>query len=466
MVTVLESEHFAPVDDAETLQAVVLGAAIKGNADVRPHLASLLSAFEEPYRTVATITSEKLLAGEFVDQHTLGAALRGKDLRRRTANGQMERLSATEVLQLIFATDEQPGQALAYVEVLRAQQEAKRQAEFRDDAAALVAKHRGSPGALVHEIEELAADARRRAGDGASEHPHELLELIPYVRRLSQSQSGSEFLGLDSGFQHVNNLCNGLAVGLCVLAAPPAKGKSTRVWQIACQAANANKVPVIFLSMEQSKDELRAKVLSRLSKLHYRHILRGRLHAGDADQMGRLLAAAREYAGYAQHITVVEGDETTTIDVLREIAKQRMAQARSERCLICVDYLQILPAREQDAKRITSAKDRVDLHVSSLRRLARQLDSPVVAISAENRAGYGSTQLDVFKESGGIEYSADIAMILKRATDQEQNANYRKLDLNVVKNRNGERGVVRFKFYPERAEFIEEGKTSLPEDQD
>ena len=115
--------------------------------------------------------------------------------------------------------------------------------------------------------------------------------------------------------------------------------------------------------------------------------------------------------------------------------------------------MQVLPVRQQDGFRASNTKDRVDLHVSALRRLARKLNSPVLAISSENRAGYGQKKLDVFKESGGIEYSADIAMVLTRDKKNAPGADsdYRPMDLNIVKNRNGECGVVKFKFYPKCA---------------
>jgi len=130
-----------------------------------------------------------------------------------------------------------------------------------------------------------------------------------------------------------------------------------------------------------------------------------------------------------------------------------------------VDYLQIIPVAEKEAGRVTSPKDRVDLHVSALRRMARNLDSPVLAVSAANRAGYQSKQLDVFKESGGIEYSADIAMVLTPSREASSGAKgeFHTLDLNIIKNRNGERGVVKYKSYPKRAEFVETGKEELAE---
>jgi replicative DNA helicase len=175
------------------------------------------------------------------------------------------------------------------------------------------------------------------------------------------------------------------------------------------------------------------------------------------------LEAANGYFAIGRNLTILEGDDTTTIGTIADIAHAKMARAGARRCLIAVDYLQILRPSPEDAGRFTSAKDRVDLHVSALRRLARRLDSPIIAISAENRAGYGSTELDVFKESGGIEYSSDIAAILTRdpQTTVSTGEMFRAMELTIRKNRNGQEGVVKFKFYPERAEFIENGRGEL-----
>jgi replicative DNA helicase len=174
------------------------------------------------------------------------------------------------------------------------------------------------------------------------------------------------------------------------------------------------------------------------------------------------------YAETANHLTVVEGDDTTTIDVIREVATGKVARAGASRCLVAVDYLQVLPLAAGDAGRVTSPKDRVDLHVSALRRLGRDLNASVLCISSENRAGYRSKAMDVFKESGGIEYSSDIAAVLTRDKAASATATatatggYRVEDLNIVKNRNGECGVVKFKFYASRAEFVETERAELP----
>ena len=453
-------------DDFEAVQAVLLSAAINGDVDVRSQLRKLQTGFEEPYRTVASVVQRKHQADEFIDARTLSHHLRSHRLTRRNAQGKVEQLTPTQVINLLFASEVQPGQVAAYLEVAGDRLAEKRRTDLKERVADLAKSFGDNPAKLLAEIQQMAEQVQRESLGAADTCPGEMLELIPYAERLLQQQTGSEFLGLDSGFGHVNSICNGLDTGLTIIAAPPGRGKTTWVWQVACQVAEICKVPVIFVSMEQSKRELRAKVLSRFSRIAYHHILRGRLRSDNPEDRGRLLGALERYFPLSRHVNIIEGDENTTIDTIMDVAQARMLATASSRCLIAVDYLQILPLRLEDSGRVKSTKDRIDLQVSALRRVARQLDSPVIAISSENRAGYDSKNLGVFKESGAIEYSADIAMVLSRSSSQETpaNAEYRLLDLNVIKNRNGETGVVRFKFYPMRAEFIETGRDQLPEE--
>lgn len=463
--------NFTPSDDHEAVQAVVLAGAIKGNAFIRGQLSSLQPAFEEPYRTVASIVSKKL-PGDFIDKLVLGQALGSRRLTRRAVNGAIEELTPEQVVNLIFATQPQPGQADVYMDILRARAREKQAADLIERTVNLAASHGDDLFRLKAEIDMLVTEAHQEGALGNG-YPCELLELIPHVQRMNEEQRGTQFLGLDSGFQHLNYICNGLYTGLVVLAAPPGKGKTTLLWQIACQVAEANQVPVIFISMEQSKKELRAKAFARLSKLPYRHILRGRLRADDPHDWDRLLDSVNAYGKYSRHLTVVEGDDRMTVDTIRHVASLKKAEAGASRCLILVDYLQILPVAGGESQFLTGPRDRIDLHISQLRRLARDLDSPVMVISSENRAAYrGKKGLDVFKESGGIEYSADIAMVLTRSENSVAPLGgsapeefFRALDLNIIKNRNGETGVVKLKFYPALAKFIETGMEALPEEE-
>jgi replicative DNA helicase len=450
-----------PAVDGEAVQALVLTAALGGDPAALTRLPALHTALDEPYRTAAEELVRLQREHGYVDRNLLGAALRRRKLFRQAANSRTE-LTPEQALALLGDPPHTPGQVTAYLGLLNEDLDRRRRAELDAEIQGTLSRLAKGSGSPVSELEDLVLTAKRAQRVATAEPFSELLELLPYARDLEERQRGCAFQGLDTGFDHVNNLCNGLDTGLWVLAARPGAGKTTLVWQICCQAAEREKVPVIFVSLEQGKRDLRAKVLARLGGLEYRHLLRGRLRSADTDMWPKVLNALDQYAALAGHLVIVEGDDNTTVEAIGEIAARKMERARADRCLVAVDYLQIVPLAERDVGRVTSPKDKVDLHVSAFRRLARQLNASVVCISSENRAGYKSKSLDVFKESGGIEYSADVAGVLtwlSKGSAAPATADYRAVDLNIVKNRNGECGVVHFKFYPRHSRFAETGRS-------
>ncbi len=59
-----------------------------------------------------------------------------------------------------------------------------------------------------------------------------------------------------------------------------------------------------------------------------------------------------------------------------------------------------------------------------------------------------------------IEYSADLAADLTRDKTSSE-SEPRLLDLNIIQNRHGECGVIKFKFYARTARFVETAKGEL-----
>ena len=73
--------------------------------------------------------------------------------------------------------------------------------------------------------------------------------------------------------------------------------------------------------------------------------------------------------------------------------------------IVIVDYLQILPTMD---KRQT-LKDAVDGNVRAFKKLQMENDLVVLLISSLNRSNYLTpVDYESFKESGGIEYTADV----------------------------------------------------------
>ena len=254
------------------------------------------------------------------------------------------------------------------------------------------------------------------------------------------------------------------------MGASPSLGKTTLAKQIADNVVERHEdAACLFVSLEQSKGELRVKTLSRLSGVENRDMQRGRLNTKEA-AWSKVVEAKEAFALFAGRLQVLEGDRTTTPDRIRLAALQLRQKTQAARLLIVVDYLQIVPTDQE----FGDPRQKVDFVVSELRRIGRDLDCPVLAIASINRASYSQDKglLNAFKESGAIEYGADVAAIMSEDKDKTKDKEnylgvmqeYRRVFLDVIKNRNGERSRVELDFFPAVSRFREVGSGSLPEE--
>ena len=320
---------------------------------------------------------------------------------------------------------------------------------------------------LLKDVFSLAKDKKL-----VREYPVEADGIADFLSDLDARRTDC-LLGLDCGFHHLNEVLNGLTTGVFILAGMPGSGKTTLAKQIADHVAAAEKVPVLFWSFEQSKEELRIKSLARLtaadgSGVNSRDIWKGR--ASDADTWAKVEKAAEAYRrGPGRWLTIIEGGREDTLDRVRSVAVMAKHKAGKDKVLLVLDYLQIIPAAP-DAPEDTRA--RIDANLTELRRLARDLKSPVLLISALSRAGYGKPSIpptmDKLKESGGIEYTADGIICLWRDKEEsdrlERNFNRLtvRVEAHVLKNRNGEVGSkVKLDFTPAWSMFTEGDREDL-----
>jgi replicative DNA helicase len=145
--------------------------------------------------------------------------------------------------------------------------------------------------------------------------------------------------------------------------------------------------------------------------------------------------AASELQAPLARLTTIEGNIALQIgDVRAKISKELCErEARSGSCLVVFDYLQ----RAAMAQGYTEARYNVSSLAGQLRDLANHFESPVLALSSQNRAsGYTSTNLASLKESGDLEYTADTVMFLKEG-EHHAVAPGRAVDLTVGKQRFG-----------------------------
>lgn len=300
--------------------------------------------------------------------------------------------------------------------------------------------------ALCRSVEEFHADR------GAS--------LIGAARAISGDEMsrpvGTGIAGLDRILE------GGLYPGLYVLGAVSSIGKTSLALQIGDSIAQGGR-DVLYFTLEMSGAELVAKSLSRITAqmdrtagktggLTVREIGSG----GGGTVLERAVRAYEEGAGkrvfFAQEPVRFEGIEKTA----RAHRKRRGVSP-----VIVVDYLQIM----QPADNRGTDKQNTDKAVVALKRLSRELGTPVLAISSFNRENYRNpVSMEAFKESGAVEYSSDVLLGLQAAGIGEARFDMnaaklrhpRDVELVLLKNRSGApHGVVKLRYYAKYSLFTE-----------
>lgn len=287
-----------------------------------------------------------------------------------------------------------------------------------------------------------------------------------------------------TGFNNLDTLLmGGVYPGLYVVGAISSLGKTTFVLQLAETFAKQGK-QVLFVSLEMSRLEIVSKMISRhtflnadkwnLAKATYK-VLNGRFEKDFTEEEKDLITRSEEELSEINTLYIQEGvGDIGTSEIRKKAIGIR--ETKGEAPIIIIDYLQILsPYNER-----LSDKQNVDRNIVELKRLSRDLNTPVIAISSFNRDSYTDPiNLTAFKESGSIEYSSDVLIGLQydgmdykegekdgdrikriRELIKDQDSKYgtpdpRRVELKVLKNRNGKKGTALFDFYPTFNHFAE-----------
>jgi replicative DNA helicase len=272
---------------------------------------------------------------------------------------------------------------------------------------------------------------------------------------------------IDTGFTNLNTILDGgLYEGLYVIGAISSLGKTTFSLQMGDQIARTGKDVLIF-SLEMARAELMAKSISRLTyELIIKHggstrdakttrgILNGKRWKNYSPAEKKLInEAIDEYKSYAGHIQIFEGMGNITAAQIRENV-QRHISITGNHPVVIIDYLQILAPYDVRA----TDKQNTDMAVLELKRISRDYQLPVMAISSFNRENYkNAVGMQAFKESGAIEYSSDVLIGLQLKgvgsgnfdVDQAKRKNPRDVELVILKNRNGRTNEkVHYEYYP------------------
>lgn len=272
---------------------------------------------------------------------------------------------------------------------------------------------------------------------------------------------------IKTGFPNLDEAhAGGLYSGLYLTGAINSLGKTAFLLQIAANIARQN-LPVLFVSLEMSANELIARHISRetytagatLAKTA-RGILRGETAGSYSDEERAAVENAYSvFSSYAGKLYTVEGEGDVTPKKIRAFA-EAVKDKEGTPPVVFVDYVQIV----RPEKNNLTDKQVIDVNIVELKRISRDLDTPVIGISSLNRDNYSnSICVEALKESGSLEYTADVIWGLQfkgagARTDKKGKPIFdvnaakakepREVELIILKNRNGATGSkLEFNYY-------------------
>lgn len=320
-------------------------------------------------------------------------------------------------------------------------------------------------------IQEFETSKIEYEKNNASNYINDFMEKIDHNAKTT---------AISTGFKHFDNeLHGGLYEGLYIIGAISSLGKTTFVLQIADQIAQQGQDVLIF-SLEMARTELMAKSISRITLLECkgnrnnakttRGITAGRKWDKDhyeeytEGELKLLAESIGKYKEYAKYIYISEGLGDIGAEQIKQTVDKHF-NITGKKPIVIIDYLQILAPADIRS----TDKQNTDKAVMELKRISRDFKIPIIAISSLNRDSYTSKiSMKAFKESGAIEYSSDVLIGLQFQTtqdlndeviDKEKRKETRKIELKILKNRNGATGgQINYDYYPMFNYFLETDK--------
>jgi replicative DNA helicase len=270
-----------------------------------------------------------------------------------------------------------------------------------------------------------------------------------------------------TGFGSLNDALSGgiEAERLVIVLGAPNTGKTTLVHQIADHIADSGR-PVLYVTSEDRPGALIAKTLSRIGGIDYTPVLKGHRDYERAIKAAITRQLDRPGSERLRYLDATNGVDMATI---MQHARSHFERYSDETQgggpgVLVVDYLQRIARAVKTRNNLTADLREVVTRVGEeLRSMAMELNCGVIAIASQNRGGYtrgDSGSMSSAKESGDLEYTADVLLALVEDKDRKKTVPHlTPIALHIDKNRQGKKDIkIQLDFYSDRQQFTEVAK--------
>ena len=273
---------------------------------------------------------------------------------------------------------------------------------------------------------------------------------------LKQKALNPTLSGISSGFFDLDSFTQGFQkADLIIIAGRPSMGKTALSLNISLNIIKDVQLPVLFFSLEMSKEQLIYRLLSNETDIPNFRLKTGNIYKEDWVKLNRAIKHLSSLPLF------IDDSPTPSIsDIQTKIKKILFEQ--NEIGLIVIDYLQLM---ENSKFKTENRAQELSKITRSLKNLARKFNVPIIALSqlsrnVENRLNKRPILSDL-RESGSIEQDADLVLMLYResyynSTEKETELNLLDhTELIIAKQRNGPVGTIDLQFNSKQTKFLD-----------
>lgn len=286
-------------------------------------------------------------------------------------------------------------------------------------------------------------------------------QLITQVKKeIEKARDQKEgVIGVPSGFTELDRITSGWQRSdMVVIAARPGMGKTAFVLSVARNAAVDFGKAVALFSLEMSSVQLVTRLIASETELEFDKLKKGKLEPHEWEQLNSKITKLSEAPIFI--------DDTPALSVFELRAKCRRLKAQHDIQLIIIDYLQLMTAAGEGKGGGGNREQEISTISRSLKRIAKELDVPVIALSqlsraVETRGGDKKPMLSDLRESGAIEQDADMVQFIYRpeyygiTEDEEGNSLLNQATIIIAKHRNGKLAEIPLRFIGHLAKFTD-----------
>ena len=426
------------------MEKQLLSTLFKEEGHVIPDIAAIIDAddfYGVEHRLVFQVIMRLYSKGEPIDYLAVEDELR--------KSGELIRIDHRYLLGLIEATTP-TARADFLAQIIKEKANLRRLIELAEGLIEGATRGEKSFDDLLAYSDKALSDLRH------SHSPSKTLKLADYFAHNLKADINAlkNYAKRQTGFKNIDEQ-QFFSPGMYVIGATPAAGKTTFCWQLLEQLAEQGE-SCIYCSYEMSGLELFTKTAARRLFLRNKETTQTAAEIRRGSWSVQLDNVIDEVANSKSNLQVMELQDETIDDLLSRL---KMLCKESEKApVVCLDYLQIVPTARE------SAKLGIDDSVRKLKKFQRETKTTFIVISSFNRTNYTqSVSFESFKESGNIEYTADVVWALqlnilnainpsniaesRKRIDEAKKQQPRQIQLKCLKNRQGTNYECHFKYY-------------------